>query len=119
MVPPVCELCPSCSPVSAGRLTNAFVPPPTAQRWRTLGARSFSEAYGRLKSAYYRKWGAAIARANAGLRRARLEYVGGRGNRVREYAADDGLGVAAPGALGELVADVGGGFGGGFGDAAA
>ena len=34
------------------------------------------------------KWGAAIARANAGLRRARLEYVGGRGNRVREYAAD-------------------------------
>ena len=90
-----------------------------AQRWRTLGARSFSEAYGRLKSAYYRKWGAAIARANAGLRRARLEYVGGRGNRVREYAADDGLGVAAPGALGELVADVGGGFGGGFGDAAA
>ena len=95
-----------------------------SQRWRTLGARSFSEAYvapgyGRLKSAYYRKWGAAIARANAGLRRARLEYVGGRGNRVREYAADDGLGVAAPGALGELVADVGGGFGGGFGDAAA
>ena len=69
---------------------------------------------GRLKSAYYRKWGAAIARANAGLRRARLEYVGGRGNRVREYAADGGLGVAAPGALGELVADVGGGFGGGF-----
>ena len=54
-------------------------------------------------------WGAAIARANAGLRRARLEYVGGRGNRVREYAADDGLGVAAPGALGELVADVGSG----------
>ena len=90
-----------------------------AQRWRTLGARSFSEAYGRLKSAYYRKWGAAIARANAGLRRARLEYVGGRGNRVREYAADDSLGVAAPGALGELVADVGGGFGGGFGGAAA
>ena len=33
------------------------------------------------------------------------QYVGGRGNRVREYAADDGLGVAAPGALGELVAD--------------
>ena len=32
-------------------------------------------------------------------------------------AADDGLGVAAPGALGELVADVGGGFGGGFGAA--
>ena len=53
------------------------------------------------------------------MRRARLEYVGGRGNRVREYAADDGLGVAAPGALGELVAGVGGGCGGGFGDAAA
>ena len=34
-----------------------------AQRWRMLGARSFAEAYGRLKSAYYRKWGAAIARA--------------------------------------------------------
>ena len=45
--------------------------------------------------------------------------MGGRGNRVREYAADDGLGMAAPGALGELVADVGGGFGGGFGDATA
>ena len=60
-----------------------------------LGARSFSEAYGRLKSAYYRKWGAAIARANAGLRRARLEFVGARGNRVREYAEDDGCGVAA------------------------
>ena len=39
-----------------------------AQRWRTFGARSFFEAYGRLNSAYYRKWGAAIARANAGLR---------------------------------------------------
>ena len=46
-----------------------------------------------------------------------LEYVGGRGNLVREYAEDDGLGVAAPGALGELVADVGGGFGDGFGAA--
>ena len=62
----------------------------------------------------HRKWGAAIARANEGLHRARLEYVGGGGNRVREYAEDDGLGVAAPG---ELVAVVGGGFGGGFGAA--
>ena len=90
-----------------------------AQRWRGLGARSFSEAYGRLKSAYYRKWGATIARANAGLRRARLEFVGARGSRVREYAADDGQGVVAPGALDELVVDVGGGFGGGLGAVAA
>ena len=57
---------------------------------------------------------------NTGLRRARLEFVGARGNRVREYAADDGLGVVAPGALGELpVVYVGGGFGGGFGAVAA
>ena len=70
---------------------------------------------------YYRKWGASIARANAGLRSARLEFVGARGNRVREYAEDDGCGVAAPppGALDGLVADVGGGMGGGFGAAAA
>ena len=73
------------------------------------------------KSVYYRKWGAAIARANAGLRSARLEFVGARGNRVREYAEDDGCGVAAPppGALDGLVADVGGGMGGMFGVAAA
>ena len=53
-----------------------------AQRWRVLGARSFSEAYGRLKSAYYRKWGAVIARANGCPSGGVNEYLA----RVIEYS---------------------------------
>ena len=87
-----------------------------ARRWRYLGARSFAECLGAVTSFLYRKWGAAIANANAGLRIARLSALGARGPGARAYgvAGDDGVGMGGVVALDDLRADVGGGHGPGF-----
>ena len=64
----------------------------------------------------YRKWGAVIANANAGLRLKRLEAIGlnGRGAHAWGGRDGDGVGFAGVDALDDLRADVGGGHGPGF-----
>ena len=87
-----------------------------ARGWRRFGARSFADCLGTVTTFLYRKWGAAIANANASLRVTRLESLGARGQAARSYgvAGDDGVGLGGVGALDDLHADLGGGFGPGF-----
>ena len=87
-----------------------------ARAWRRHGARSFTECLSTVTSFLYKKWGAAIANANAALRIARLESLGARGQAARAYGAtgDDGVGLGGVGALDDLHVDLGGGFGPGF-----
>ena len=62
-----------------------------AREWRYLGARSYAECLGVITSSLYRKWGAAIANANAQLRMTRLEVAGARGPGARAYGVRDGV----------------------------
>ena len=78
-----------------------------------LGARSFAQCLSITTSFLYRKWGAAIANANADLRLSRLRALGARGPGARDYGAagDDGVGMGGVAALDDLRVDVGGGHG--------
>ena len=64
----------------------------------------------------YRRWGAAIANANANLRLTRLENLYTRGPTVRAWGAraDAGVDVGGFADLGDLAPDTGGAHGPGF-----
>ena len=64
----------------------------------------------------YRRWGAAIANANANLRLTRLENLYTRGPTVRAWGAraDAGVDVGGFADLGDLTPDTGGAHGPGF-----
>ena len=87
-----------------------------AREWRYLGARSYAECLGVITSSLYRKWGAAIANANAQLRMTRLEAAGARGPGARAYGVRDGVcaGLGEIDSLDDMFADVGGGHGPGL-----
>ena len=60
-------------------------------------------------TALYKRWGAFIARANARLRLARLELVGGPGRR-RQALGGEAEGIAEAFLVGGLAADADGFF---------
>ena len=87
-----------------------------AREWRYLGSRSFAECLSVTTTFLYRKWGAAIANANASIRLARLSALGATGPSARAFGTtgDPGAGMGAVGALDDLRPDVGGVHGPGF-----
>ena len=87
-----------------------------ATGWRRLGARSYAACRSAVVVDLYRRWGAAIANANANLRLTRLENLYTRGPTVRAWGAraDADADVGGFADLGDLAPDTGGAHGPGF-----